>query len=166
MSYLDQYGVGEERRNKNIVRAVLGFLGLVILVTAGYFYLRNYKEQGKLSVFRAILEKKDFEGAYRHWGCTAEKPCKYYPYDKFLEDWGPKSEHTNWASMRVVRKVTCRDGYGNGWKFGNDVMHVWIAREDQSLGYDPWPNWRQTWLAAIFNDCSGLNRTLPDTRPL
>jgi hypothetical protein len=165
-SYLDQYGAGEERRNKMIVRAVLGFLGLVIVATGAYFYLRNAKEQGRLSEFRALLEKKDYQAAYRHWGCTPEKPCKYYPFEKFLRDWGEKSGHTDFGSMQVVRKVTCKDGYGNGWKFGDDTVHVWVVREDLTLGFDPWPNWKQTWLAGLFNDCSGLNRTLPDTRPL
>jgi hypothetical protein len=164
--YLDQYGAGEERRNKIIVRAVLALVGMVVVAIGGYYYFRNFKEQRKLADFRAILERKDYEGAYRFWGCTNEKPCRDYGYEKFLEDWGPKSSHTNWGSLRVVRKVTCKDGYGQGWKFGDDTIHMWVVREDQALSYDPWPNWRQTWLAALFNDCSGMNRTLPDLRPL
>lgn len=159
-SFLDQYGAGEERRNKMIVRAVLVFLGMVAGWVGGYYVLRNWSEQNRLSEFRALLEKKDYQGAYRHWGCTPEKPCKYYAYEKFLEDWGEKSGHTEFQSMQVVRKVTCKDGYGNSWKFGNDVVHLWVVREDQALSYDPWPNWRQTWLAALFNDCSGMSRNL------
>lgn len=149
-----------------IVRAVFAFLGLTIVGLIGYYGLRNYSEQGKLAGFREILEKQDYQGAYRYWGCTAEKPCRDYAFNKFLEDWGPKSGHTNFATMQVTRKVTCKDGYGVGWKFGNDAMYMWVVRPDQSLSYDPWPNWRQSWLAALFNDCSGMNRTLPDTRPL
>lgn len=159
-SFLDQYGAGEERRNKRIVRAVLVLLGMVAGWVGGYYVLRNWSEQNRLSEFRALLEKKDYQGAYRHWGCTPEKPCKYYAYEKFLEDWGEKSGHTDFQSMQVVRKVTCTDGYGNSWKFGNDVVHLWVVREDQALSYDPWPNWRQTWLAALFNDCSGMSRNL------
>ncbi len=165
-SYLDQYGAGEERRNKNIVRAVLGFLGLVVVVLAGYFYLRNSSEQHRLAGFQGLLEKKEYQAAYEYWGCTPVKPCRDYGYEKFLEDWGPKSGHTDFGQMKVVRKVSCRDGYGVGWSFGNDALHIWISREDQSLSYSPWPEWRQTWLASIFNDCSGMNRALPNVRPL
>jgi hypothetical protein len=163
--YLDQYGKGEERRNKLIVRAVLGFLGLVMLGTAGYFYFRNYREQSRLDEFRALLEKKDYQGAYRTWGCTPEKPCPYYSFEKFLEDWGEKSGHTDFASMQVTRKVTCKDGYGRGWKFGDDTVYLWVVREDLTLSFDPWPRWNQTWIAAIFNDCSGMQRALPSAKP-
>lgn len=169
-SYLDNYGVAEERRNKILVRAVLALLGLVVLSLTAYFVLRNSGEQRKLAQFRELLEKKDFNGAYTFWGCTPEKPCKDYSQERFLEDWGPKSPHTDWTQRKVVRSVTCRDGYGEGWQFGSgsntDTIHMWVVREDQSLSYDPWPNWRQTWIAAIFNDCRGLNRMLPEFKRL
>ncbi len=166
-SYLDQYGAGEERRNKLIVRAVLLLVATALVSVASYYLLRNRGEQARLEGFRALLEKKDFQGAYAYWGCTAQKPCPYYPLEKFLEDWGPASGHTDFASMKPVRRVTCKDGYGQGWKFkDDDIVHLWVVREDQSLSYDPWPNWRQTWLAAAFNDCSGLTRTIPSVKPL
>ncbi len=165
-SYLEKYGEGEERRNKLIVRAVLAFLALLILSTAGYFWNRNRLEVARLAAFRALLEKKDYQAAYADWGCTQATPCPHYPLNKFLEDWGPASGHTDFATMQEVRKVTCRDGYGIGWKFGNDTVHLWVVRADQSLSFDPWPNWYQTWLAAIVNDCSGMTRTIPTIKPL
>jgi hypothetical protein len=169
-SYLDTYGVAEERRNKFLVRAVLALLGVIVLSVVGYFGYRNFREQRKMAEFRQLLEKKDYNGAYAFWGCTPAKPCKDYSLERFLEDWGPQSPHTNFASVKVVRSVTCRDGYGQGWQFntgnGTDTIHVWVVREDQSLSYDPWPNWQQTWIAAIFNDCRGLNRMLPDFKKL
>jgi hypothetical protein len=165
-SYLDQYGAGEERRNKIIVRAVLAFLAIVVITTATYFFLRNRSEKARIEGFRELLIQKNYQAAYEFWGCTKEKPCPYYPIEKFLEDWGPKSGHTDFSTMKPVRNVTCRDGYGQGWKFGDDTVHLWVVREDQALSYDPWPNWRQTWLAAIFNDCSGMTRTIPTVKPL
>lgn len=158
-SYLDHYGAGEERRNKLIVRAVLAFLALIALSAAAYYGLRNRSELAKLDQFRQILTAKDYDGAYRFWGCTPEKPCPQYPVNKFLEDWGPNSPHTDFSRLEVTRKVTCAAGYGQSWKFGDDTVHLWIVREDQSLSYDPWPNWQQTWLAALLNDCSGLERS-------
>jgi hypothetical protein len=159
-SYLDTYGAGEERRNRMVVRAVLVLAGAVVLAVAGYLLLRNRMAESKLKDFRTALETKDYPRAYRVWGCTPEKPCPHYSYEKFLEDWGEKSGHTNFATMTEVRKVTCKDGYGVGWKFGDDTVHLWVVREDQSMSYDPWPNWRQTWLAALFNDCSGLSKSI------
>jgi hypothetical protein len=164
--YLDNYGAGEERRNKLIVRAVLAFVALIVLSLAAYYGLRNRKEKARIETFREILQRQDYKAAYAHWGCTEEKPCPHYSYEKFLEDWGPKSGHTDFAGMQPVRTVTCRDGYGQGWKFGDDVVHLWVVREDQALSYAPWPNWRQTWLAAAFNDCSGMTRTIPTVNPL
>jgi hypothetical protein len=164
--YLDNYGAGEERRNKLMVRAVLGFLALLALSTATYYFLRNRSEKARIETFREILARQDYKAAYEHWGCTTEKPCPYYSYEKFMEDWGPKSGHTDFASMKPVRTITCKDGYGQGWKFGDDIVHLWVVREDQALSYDPWPNWRQTWLAAALNDCSGMTRTIPKVKPL
>jgi hypothetical protein len=165
-SFLANYGEGEERRNKIIVRAVLALLAIVVLSVAGYFVLRNRNETARLERFRALLEQKKYEAAYADWGCTKATPCIHYPYGEFLEDWGPESGHTDFAAMKLVRTVTCRDGYGQGWKFGNDVVHLWVVRADQSLSFEPWPNWHQTWLAAIFNDCSGMTRALPRMQPL
>lgn len=159
--FLVNYGAGEERRNKRIVRAVLVFLIAVVVATFAYFWLRNRSEQAKLDGFRQVLASKDYAAAYRYWGCTPQTPCPNYPYEKFLEDWGEKSGHTDLAKLEVVRQVTCKAGFGQSWKFGDDTVHLWVVREDQAMSYDPWPNWRQTWIAAIFNDCSGLERTLP-----
>jgi hypothetical protein len=165
-SFLDQYGAGEERRNKLILRGVAAAILLVAVAIFGYYMLRNRGEAAKIARFRELLTAKDYAGAYVHWGCTAAKPCPYYPMDKFLEDWGPQSGHTDFAAMTPVRRVTCKDGYGQGWKFPTDTVHLWVVREDQSLSFDPWPNWRQTWLAAALNDCSGLTRTIPSVKPL
>lgn len=164
-TYLETYGAGEEKRNKLIVRALLAFVGVVVLSIAGYYFFRNRAEVQKLERFQALLAAQKFDEAYAEWGCTDEKPCRYYQKEKFLQDWGPASGHTDWGKMERVRKVTCTDGYGEGWRFGgdkqgSDTVHLWVVREDLSISYDPWPNWRQTWLAALLNNCSGMTRGL------
>jgi hypothetical protein len=161
--YFENYRAGEERRNRLILRGILALILLCILSVAGYYFFRNRSESQKLETFRQLLEQKKYEEAYAFWGCTPEKPCRYYAYEKFLRDWGPESGITDWKNMKRVRKVTCTDGYGEGWKFGegpDQTVHLWVVREDQSLSFDPWPNWRQTWLAAALNNCSGMTRGL------
>src|SRR4051812_29279578 len=87
--YLDQYGAGEERRNRIIIRSVLGVLILAVVSTLGWYLLLNHHQESIVKDFVAALKRSDTQGAYRIWGCTSSRPCLDYTYEKFLIDWGP-----------------------------------------------------------------------------
>ena len=49
----------------------------------------NYREERQVKSFFGLLGAHDYKAAYALFGCTDAKPCRYYPFDKFMEDWGP-----------------------------------------------------------------------------
>jgi len=105
-SYLEQYGAGEERRERRAKIIKILVISLVALAVIGgglYFNFHNYREERQVKQFLSKLEARDYKGAYALFGCTDEKPCRYYPFDKFMEDWGPKSGHTGCS------RIFCRD---------------------------------------------------------
>jgi hypothetical protein len=88
--YLDQYGAGEERRNRIIIRSIVSVLVIFIVSLLGWYLLRNHHQEGVVKTFLDAVRRGDYQTAYREWGCTAEKPCSGYSFNKFLEDWGGK----------------------------------------------------------------------------
>src|SRR4051794_20899230 len=86
--YLDQYGAGEEERNRIIIRSVVSLVVLVIVVSLGWYLLKNHHQEGVVKAFLADVRRGDLQSAYRDWGCTAEKRCSAYTFQKFSGDWG------------------------------------------------------------------------------
>jgi hypothetical protein len=87
--YLDQYGAGEERRNSIIKRSVIAACIVIVVGSLTWFLFRNHHEEGVVKTFLADIKKGDFPAAYRDWGCTSDKACTGYDFQKFLGDWGP-----------------------------------------------------------------------------
>jgi hypothetical protein len=139
-TFLDDYGAAETRRLKTVKRIAGALLVVVLAAGALYFAFRNYREKGQASTFLNLLRERQYEKAYEAWGCTAAKPCPDYAYEKFLEDWGPESPHTNLSSMQVVRTNSCADGIIQILRFGDDEeVRLWVSRSDLSLSFAPWP---------------------------
>lgn len=99
--YLDGYGAGEERRERLIKRIILWALVVALTGTFSYFYFRTWPAERVVKSFLATLAKQDYQGAYQIWGCTPDKPCRYYSPDNFIEDWGPSSAHADAASAKI-----------------------------------------------------------------
>ncbi len=90
-SYLDAYasaGQQSERRGRIVKRVAVTVLTAAVIVTAAYFGLRTWNQEHVVNQFLEDLKRKDYQSAYKLWGCTPETPCKDYPSDKFNEDWG------------------------------------------------------------------------------
>ena len=100
--YLEAYGAAEQQRanrlhllkNASIILACVVVVGLIL-----YGTFKNYSQEHKAKTFVALLSAHDYKAAYAMWGCTDSHPCTEYPFDKFMEDWGPKS-------------AACRRGFG------------------------------------------------------
>ena len=140
VGYLDQYGAGEERR-ENIVKIVKrAALSLVVLVAIGgslFFVFHNFREERQVKQFLILLEGRDYKGAYALFGCTDAKPCRYYPFDKFMEDWGPASGST-FGGAQVTRSRSCGSGVLLTVDFGkNQQEKLWVERADLSVGFPP-----------------------------
>ena len=81
--YLDQYGAGEERRNRIIIRSVLGVLIAVVLVALTWYLTLNHHQESVVKSFIASLKNHDTQGAYRIWGCTTSDPAAIIPTISF-----------------------------------------------------------------------------------
>ncbi len=155
--YLSTYGQRDERRGKLIKRAVLGVLAVAVISTTAYFFFRTWSEERAVTAFLQKLKAQDYQAAYATWGCTDATPCKYYPLEKFLEDWGPKSAQADAASAKVDDSEPCGDGVIVTVAFGKgNPVALSVAKSTGAVGFAPWPecpgrHWRfKSFLQRIF----------------
>jgi hypothetical protein len=138
-SYLEGYGRGDERRERKLKILILSILGVSLTVTVLYFTFRDYREEKRIAGFLEALQKKDFPAAYAFWGCTQAVPCRDYPYEKFLEDWGPNGASYKLASGKVSDSERCGTGFISTLHAdGVEDATLWVERETGVLGFAPW----------------------------
>lgn len=138
--YLDRYGEGDERRERRRKRIILAAFVVVVLAVGLYVGFKNYRQKEQVKHFAELLQKQDYPGAYQLWGCTDSKPCRDYPFNKFLEDWGPKSRYTQISSFRITKDRKCGSGVIIFADFGNHREEkFWVEGPEMTLGYSPWP---------------------------
>ena len=134
--YLENYGAGEERREKVIKTAVIS--AVVLLVGAGILYavFHNYPEERQTKNFFALLEAHDYNAAYALWGCTEAKPCRDYDMAEFMKDWG--SPPVQSADVDVLDTESCGSGVIVDIQAGQaGDKKLWVERNSRLLGYPP-----------------------------
>ena len=140
MGYLDEYGAGDEMRERRVKHLILAGLGLLLLVFVAFLVFHNRAEKALVEQFGALLVKKDHKAAYQLWGCSDDKPCREYPFQRFMEDWGPGSPHGEITSYRVVRAGACGSGVIVTLEVGGKRWEkLWVERSDNTIGFSPWP---------------------------
>lgn len=87
-SYLQQYGVGEERRNRVIKWIIIGCVLALVIWWIVYLVLHNRSETDTVKRFLAQVNARNYQVAYSDWGCSQATPCPNYDYGRFMEDWG------------------------------------------------------------------------------
>ena len=145
--FLSQYGAADETREKLvrwalIVVAVLAGLWVVdwVLTTYGTYNLRDVREQWQAHKYFRLLSEKQYEAAYRMWGCTPDKPCRDYAFNKFMDDWGPKSPAANPSKRNVHAVRHCKTGIIEVMDFGaGEPLNLWVESKDLTLSFAPWP---------------------------
>ena len=140
MSYLSGYGVEDAKRSRVIRWIVLSVILAAVLGTIGYFSLRDYRERSHVASFLDHLRRGDYRGAYRMWGCTESTPCRDYAFDKFMEDWGPKSPQASVAGAELGKSKWCDSAVIQIVQFpGNQEVQLWVQRDTRTIGFNPWP---------------------------
>ena len=137
--YLDHYGEGYEKRHKR--KKTIAIVAIVIVVGAGtlFFTLRNFRQKAKVTQFMEFVEKHDYADAYRAWGCTDARPCPDYSFQRFMDDWGPKSRNAQIASFHISRSRSCGTGVIVTVEFtGNREERFWVESNEMTLGFSPW----------------------------
>jgi|SRR6185312_4708009 len=110
--YLDQYGAGEEERNRIIIRSIVAAVVAVIVISLGWYLLKNHHQEGVVKTFLADVRRGDLRAAYRDWGCTGPKACSVYSFEKFSGDWGPaaKDGAPDSAILGITDSESCNNG--------------------------------------------------------
>jgi hypothetical protein len=136
--YLEQYGAGDERRVKIIKTLAISIVAIVVVGGALFFVFHNFREESRVKQFYALLNARDFKGAYALFGCTDTTPCRYYGFDQFQRDFGPNSGHDNVSNARISRSRSCGSGVLLTIDFGqNQQERLWVERHDMSIGFPP-----------------------------
>lgn len=138
--YLEDYGVTDAKREKRTKLIVISLLSILVVSGTLYALFRDYKEESTVKRFLEAVQKQDFPAAYSYWGCTREVPCRDYPYEKFLEDWGPKGENASLVSTGIHESERCGTGFLAALHSGNQDVALWVERSTGVLGYAPWIN--------------------------
>ena len=136
--YLDQYGVGDARREKIIKTLAIALVALIVVGGPLLFIFHNYRQESQVKQFFKLLEARQYKEAYALWGCTDAKPCAGYDMRRFMEDWGP--DKTNASSVHIERSRSC----GSGVILTVDVdknrqEKLWVQRDDLTIGFSPLP---------------------------
>jgi hypothetical protein len=137
--YLEGYGVEDAKREKVIKRIALTVLIVLVAGLVLFFTLRNYQQKKQIRAFLSYLDQKDYQDAYRLWGCMPSSPCADYTLQKFMEDWGPTSGHSI-ASAKIDKVRSCSSGVIFILKFtSSDEVDLWVDRKQKNIGFAPWP---------------------------
>ncbi len=139
--YLDQYGSGEEERNRLVGRLFGALIGVGIAGALGWYVFQFHHEESVVKTFVAAVRKGDYEAAYRDWGCTAEKPCRGYSMESFLRDWGPNGS----APDPAVFGLVADEGCNNAVLFTLAVNakrqeKLWVNQGSDEIGFAPYAN--------------------------
>jgi hypothetical protein len=141
MSYLEEYGAAEakrERREKRIKRGILILLAALVVAGALYYSFKNYRQEERVKQFLAALERGDYPTAYSFWGCRVEAPCPNYDYKSFLEDWGPSSSIGKLQSYKLDTSHERGSGVVIGVHLnGRREVKLWVEKSNGVLGFAP-----------------------------
>ena len=142
MGYLDHYGEGEEQRNRTIIRSIASVVVIVIVASLGWYLLKNHHQEGVVKAFLGALRKGDYQTAYRDWGCTDDKTCSGYDFNKFREDWAPASKDA--APDPSVLGITDSESCNNGVLLTVAVNSerqekLWVDKTGDRISFAPYP---------------------------
>jgi hypothetical protein len=160
-SYLEAYGDAEQRRARvvgivKISSIILGGLLVVGLILYGVF--KNHGEEQRAKSFLGLLDAHNYQAAYAMWGCTDSHPCPAYPFAKFQEDWGPKSEHSDETVAHIGLSQSCGSGVliRLDYRAKQEPVSLWVERDNGTLSFAPWPECPGrhmhfgAWLKSVF----------------
>jgi hypothetical protein len=138
--YLDQYGAGEERRNRIIIRSILAALIVAFVWTLGWYLLLNHHQESVVKSFVAALKRGDTKSAYSIWGCTAARPCNGYEYPKFMKDWGPGPDGPNLNVLGLTDSEACNDAVMITVRVNpTRIEQLWLDRTSDMISFAPFP---------------------------
>jgi hypothetical protein len=136
--YLDQYGVTDARRERLRGRVIIWGVLVVIAGTLAFFYFRNFTEERAIDRFLTLLKEQKYSDAYRLW--ETPESARFYPPEKFSEDWGPAGGYRNTATLQIREVDSCDTGVVFDMAYpGADDFGLWVERKSKIISFAPWP---------------------------
>lgn len=145
--FLTGYGAADARRERFLKWLIGGLVALALIGAVSYYFLRDFRQERQAKLFFELLGKKDYQAAYRLWGCTPETPCRDYSFEKFNEDWGPKSPHADLSGLKVFKTRSCDGGVIRIVDIStDDRVMLFVDRTTLAISFAPWefcnPRWQ------------------------
>ena len=145
--YLDHYGAGEERRNRFVVRGIVSIVAITAITGLGWYLLKNHHQESVVKTFLGEIRKGDYQVAYREWGCTEQKPCSGYTFEKFLSDWGPHSIDSSGSPnppdmgvLGLADSESCNNGVLLTVQLNRGRSEkLWVDKQSDSINFAPYP---------------------------
>ena len=162
--YLDQYGAGEDQRNRIIVRSIIGTVAAMILVAFGWYHFQNHHQESLVREFLSAVKRGDSAGAYQAWGCTQQKPCSAYSQKNLMDDWGPGAKSApDPAVLGLVDSESCNNAVLLTVEVNRSrIEHLWLEKENDSIGFAPYPNCpgKNPWAVMLHRTIGRLRKPL------
>ncbi len=138
--YLDQYGAGEEQRNRIIIRSIAAVLAIVIFGSLGWYLLKNHHQESVVKSFVSALRRGDYQGAYRDWGCTPEKPCPAYPFTSSCGTGGRRLRARDLTILGITDSESCNTGVLLTVAAGDSrTEKLWVDKSSDAISFAPYP---------------------------
>ena len=135
-SYLQEYGAGEERRNRVIRNIILSVIAVLILWWVLYLIFHNYPAKQTVKHFLNEVNGQKYQQAYADWGCSATTPCPNYDFHRFMDDWGVKTT----SPWKIVNVDGCKTFVTINVRAGStQLQSLGVERGTQSLMFAPAP---------------------------
>jgi hypothetical protein len=137
--FLDEYGAGDVQRNKKTKKIVVTVLLAIVLGGTAFLYFRNWSEERAIHQFLALLQEKKYQDAYKLWGNSPDTQ-RYYPAEKFLEDFGPDGLYKQNSALKILHVDACDAAvvfhftYPQAEDFG-----LFVDRSTNTISFAPWP---------------------------
>jgi hypothetical protein len=137
--YLDAYGAGDEQRERRTKRIALWSVGAAVVLIVLYFTFRTWPQERVMKQFLTLLRQKEYQDAYKLWGCTQDSPCKYYPPEKFTEDWGPSGAYADISAAHIENVDDCDAGVVFTLVFPKgEPVGLYVLHENNVISFAPW----------------------------
>lgn len=127
------YGVTEARRARRIKIVAVSGVSILLVATVLFFTFRTWRQERVVKQFLSLLKQQKYQDAYALWGAN-----KYYPPERFIEDWGPAGQYKDAGNATIDNVDVC----GSGVIFTLNVPKIepfglWVETSTNNVGFAP-----------------------------
>jgi hypothetical protein len=139
MGYLEEYSQDTPRLEKIFRASLMVLVAVLLLGSLYYVFFRHWREEQRAKEFLSRLQAGQYEEAYTYWGCSVKEPCRFYPYEEFLADWGLDGPLGAVKSFELGRSYGQESGVIITLRInGKPQPNLWVEEESQIVGFSPY----------------------------